>query len=94
MLVLPEISGVPQMEAVGQRIDAAVREPLMLAGHETSATLSMGMSVFPDDGADFETLLHRADVTLYRAKKDGRGHFRFFRPEMEAQAQRHRLVED
>ena len=94
VLVLPEVSGVSEMEAIGERIDAAVREPLMLTGRETRATVSMGLAVYPGDGQDFETLLRRADIALYRAKEGGRGRFRFYRSEMEAQARHQRRIED
>lgn len=45
-------------------------------------TPSIGLSLFPDDATDFETLLRHADIAMYRAKEEGRNGFRFFTPEM------------
>ena len=45
-------------------------------------TPSIGISIFPDDATDFETLLRHADIAMYRAKEEGRNGFRFFTPEM------------
>jgi diguanylate cyclase (GGDEF)-like protein len=56
----------------------AVSERLELAGQVLVPTISMGISQFPDDARDFETLMRNADIAMYEAKRDGRGCVRFF----------------
>jgi diguanylate cyclase (GGDEF)-like protein len=57
--------------------------PATYQGQEVSVGASLGISLYPDDGADGEALLANADMALYRAKDDGRGTFRFFKREMD-----------
>jgi diguanylate cyclase (GGDEF)-like protein len=56
--------------------------------YELVITPSIGIAIFPDDGADFETLSKSADTAMYRAKQDGRNTFRFFTPEMQEHSAR------
>jgi len=53
-------------------------EPFEIDGHLLSVSSSIGISVFPDDGEDFDTLLKRADAALYHAKAGGRATYRYF----------------
>ena len=61
--------------------------------HEISVTTSIGVSVYPDDGLDAETLVRKADTAMYHAKKNGSQNYRFFRPEMIAEAQEGQSIE-
>jgi diguanylate cyclase (GGDEF)-like protein len=65
-----------------QRISAAVSEPLTIDGQELYVTCSAGISLYPQDGADVETLLRNADAAMYRAKDHGRSNFQFYTSEM------------
>ncbi len=65
-----------------QRISAAVCEPLVIDGKELYVTCSAGISLYPQDGADVETLLRNADAAMYRAKDHGRNNFQFYTSEM------------
>jgi len=56
--------------------------PFVIAGVEVSTTGSLGIAVFPQDGADADSLLKHADLAMYRAKDAGRNAFRFFDAEM------------
>lgn len=56
-------------------------EPVSVTGREVSVTVSIGISVFPDDGSDFETLVRHADQAMYRAKQAGRNQYAFFQRE-------------
>ena len=57
---------------VAERLMSALRQPFVVDGRELWTTVSMGISVFPDDGATAERLLEQADVAMYRAKDLGR----------------------
>jgi diguanylate cyclase (GGDEF)-like protein/PAS domain S-box-containing protein len=84
ILMLPE--GAQNAIAVVDKIREAMRRPFDLKGHEVTVTASIGISVFPDDGSDPDTLIQYADTAMYRAKEAGRDAFRFFTAEMNAQS--------
>jgi EAL domain-containing protein (putative c-di-GMP-specific phosphodiesterase class I) len=65
-----------------QRIVKKIGEPLTIDGRELNITCSAGISIYPQDGQDVDTLLKNADTAMYRAKDHGRNNFQFFTPEM------------
>jgi len=65
-----------------QRIVSKLSEPVRINDHELNVTCSAGISVYPQDGPDVETLLKNADAAMYRAKAKGRNNFQFFTAEM------------
>jgi len=65
-----------------QRIIAKVSEPVVLEGQELTVTCSAGISLYPQDGPDVDTLLKNADAAMYRAKDHGRNNFQFYTAEM------------
>src|SRR5437764_11325902 len=67
-----------------QRITAKVAEPITIDGKELYVTCSAGISLYPQDGDDVDTLLKNADAAMYRAKDAGRNNFQFFTSEMNA----------
>jgi diguanylate cyclase (GGDEF)-like protein/PAS domain S-box-containing protein len=93
VVVLSELDH-PEDAAVGaQKIVAAVKRPRLIAGHELHLTLSIGISVFPQDGHDAETLLRHADIALYHAKDQGRDRHEFFTPDMKQRAVERQRIE-
>ncbi|SDR62424.1 PAS domain S-box-containing protein/diguanylate cyclase (GGDEF) domain-containing protein [Rhizobiales bacterium GAS113] len=82
-------------EALVRRLFDSVVGDVEIGGHQMRVSLSVGISVFPADGADASTLLSNADAALYRAKKEGRDTFRFFDAEMDRRTrERHALQHD
>ncbi len=71
VLLLPE-AGQEGALRVADKVLNAFRQPFDVAGHRLSATASIGIALYPHDGADFAELLKNADTALYRAKQDGR----------------------
>ena len=65
-----------------RRIIGRIGEPMMIAGHELNISCSAGISTYPQDGTDANTLLKNADAAMYRAKSQGRSTFNFFTAEM------------
>jgi len=84
ILMLPD--GAQNAIAVVDKIRDSLRRPFDLKGHEVTVTASIGIAVFPDDGAEPDTLIQYADTAMYRAKEAGRDAFRFFTAEMNAQS--------
>ncbi len=73
---------------VAQKLLEASRTSYQIDHHELTMAPSLGIALFPEDGADFDTLSQCADVAMYRAKLDGRNTYRFFTPQMQADSVR------
>jgi diguanylate cyclase (GGDEF)-like protein/PAS domain S-box-containing protein len=69
-----------------QRILDSLRQPFEVNGHELFLSASIGISLYPGDGMEAGTLVQHADAAMYRAKREGRGQYRFFTEEMAASA--------
>lgn len=70
---------LPQM---AQRVLVALADPFAVNGREAVVSASVGVAVYPSDGADFDTLLSHAEVAMYQAKESGRRCIRFFTDDM------------
>jgi diguanylate cyclase (GGDEF)-like protein/PAS domain S-box-containing protein len=68
-----------------ERILKTVERPFNIDGHKFFISCSIGISFYPKDGADAETLLKHADTAMYRAKENGRNNFQFYTPSMNEQ---------
>jgi diguanylate cyclase (GGDEF)-like protein/PAS domain S-box-containing protein len=74
-----------ESKRVLERVLEAIRAPLQLASDQVSVSASIGVTLFPEDDADSETLLRHADQAMYRAKQRGRNCIQFFDAEVETQ---------
>ena len=72
ILLLSDINDQDGLSRVASRILAVVQTPFHVHDEEIFITSSIGASVFPEDGSDYETLLKHADIAMYRAKTEGR----------------------
>src|SRR5437773_3238315 len=68
--------------SVAQKILHALRWPFMLQGETCHLTASIGISLYPNDGADLASLLKNADIATYRAKEQGKNNYLFYSGEM------------
>ena len=85
-MVLSRIA-VPQDAAlVAKKAVDSLSRPFKLQGVDLFVTASVGITVFPTDGADRDTLIRNADVAMYRAKERGRNNYQFYTPEMNNRA--------
>src|SRR6185436_2157396 len=82
VLILNDQSSEEVIYRAMQRIADELARPLEIDGQELVVTCSAGISLYPQDGPDVETLLKNADAAMYRAKEHGRNNFRFFTAEM------------
>ena len=77
-------------DAVTEKADAirrALGESIVIKGHDLHITCSMGISNYPDDGADVDALIANADAAMYRAKENGRDNYQFYTPDLNTRAQ-------
>jgi diguanylate cyclase (GGDEF)-like protein/PAS domain S-box-containing protein len=86
VVLLPEIVHAEDAAIVAHKLLESVAEPFSAGGRGISLTTSIGVSIFPDDGDDAETLLRSADNAMYRAKQRGRNNYQVSAPELSEEA--------
>ncbi len=83
VVLLPEVGGVRDVAQVAGKLLTALQEPMTIDGQELHLSGSIGISVYPGDGAIPHDLLKSADAAMYHAKHAGRNQYAFFTPEIE-----------
>lgn len=86
--LLPEDAAV-----AAEKILLALDAPHMIDGRALHATASIGISIYPDDGADAQSLIKNADTAMYHAKERGCNNYQFFREEMNVRVVERQLIE-
>ena len=89
LVILGELNESGDAAVAAQTVLEQFARPFTLDGFKVSSGCSIGVAVYPEDGADFDTLLKNADTAMYRAKDGGRNAFRFFDAEMNASVLEH-----
>jgi EAL domain-containing protein (putative c-di-GMP-specific phosphodiesterase class I) len=85
-LLMPDVGQAVDAAKVAKKVLDVVRLPFELEGRELFVTSSVGISLYPDDGRDAETLVKNADAAMYRAKEQGRDHYQLYTPALNATA--------
>ena len=93
VLLLPCIEDADSAAACAQKMLAALARPQRIAGHDLYLGASIGIAIFPDDGADAATLMNSADSAMYHAKENGGNHYLFFEADMNARAVQRQVIE-
>jgi diguanylate cyclase (GGDEF)-like protein len=93
VLVLPDVEGSAGAARSAQKVIFALEEAHHIVGQELHVNASIGISLYPDDGYDAETLLKNADTAMYHAKEHGRNTYQFFKADMNARAVERRWIE-
>ena len=86
LIMLTHIKDVSDAAVAAERLMDAMTAGFVVQGHSLNVSCSIGISIFPEHGADCEMLIKHADAAMYSAKADGRNNFRFFTADMNAQA--------
>ncbi len=86
LVLLSEVDNAADADVIADKIVQSVSEPHFIAGHELQLTVSVGVSLYPEDGQDAQSLIARADAAMYHAKNTGRNRVGFYQPEMESPA--------
>src|SRR6202789_2267814 len=92
IVLLSEISHAEDAALIADKVRLAVLEPYTIANHLLQLTASIGVSVYPEDGADPETLIHCADTAMHHAKEKGRNRSQFFKDEMDFHAAERQII--
>ena len=82
MLVINEVSEEKTAFLVAERLREALRKPFSISGRDVYLTVSIGVSMYPSDGADVSALRQNADAAMYQAKHAGKDRVMFFTPAM------------
>ncbi|MEO8662304.1 MAG: EAL domain-containing protein [Bryobacteraceae bacterium] len=94
IVLLSELAHDEDAALTARRLLRAIAQQHRIEEHEVYITASIGISVYPDDGLDAETLITNADAAMYDAKKEGPQGFQFFRPAMNLRVMERQSIEE
>ena len=86
LILLPEIKNDQEVVSVSERILKVFSQPILMDDNEVYMSTSIGISLYPRDGTDMETLVKQADTAMYFAKEKGRNNYQFFTHELNIKA--------
>jgi diguanylate cyclase (GGDEF)-like protein len=94
VVLLAEIESPQDAALAAEKLIAAMSDPYLVDGHRLHATLSIGISIYPDDGQNVEAVLSNADVAMYHAKESGRNKYQLFTADMNIRAAARQQVQE
>ena len=94
VVLLSEVDNRKTPPSSARRMLQAVAEAHSIDQHDLHVTASIGVSIYPDDGLDAETLIKNADTAMYQAKENGRQSYQFFKPAMNVRAVERQSIEE
>ncbi len=94
MVVLEQVTDLESPRIVAAKLLEEIRQPSRIEGHEIHISGSVGISLFPDDAEDVESLLKNADMAMYRAKELGKNAYQIFSADMAEHGTAARLLEN
>jgi len=92
-VLIPNVKELTLVEDIANRILQELSQRYIIDGNDAFISASVGVTVFPDDGDDVDSLMRNADSAMYRAKDNGRNTLQYFTLEMNEQAKRRRFLE-
>jgi diguanylate cyclase (GGDEF)-like protein/PAS domain S-box-containing protein len=94
VVLLSEIKDVPEVAGVANKILDALILPVRVADQEWRVTASIGISTFPDDAQDEQSLMKNADMAMYLAKSEGKNNYQFYSQEIRIEARERLILEN
>jgi diguanylate cyclase (GGDEF)-like protein/PAS domain S-box-containing protein len=94
VILLSEITYPEDAATSAKKILLSLSAPHSIGGHDLQVNASIGISVYPEDGENAETLIKNADMAMYHAKESGRNNFQFFKEEMNLKAVERQSLEE
>jgi diguanylate cyclase (GGDEF)-like protein len=94
VILLPEVRRPEDAAAVARRLLKALAEAYCIERHDLHISTSIGVSIYPDDGLDAETLIKNADTAMYQAKENGHDSYQFFKSAMNVRAVERQSIEE
>jgi diguanylate cyclase (GGDEF)-like protein/PAS domain S-box-containing protein len=94
VILLSELTNGVDATICADKILETLRAPHRIDEHDVNVTASIGIVIYPDDGADFETLMKHADFAMYHAKDNGRNNRQFFKQDLNLRAEKRQALED
>jgi diguanylate cyclase (GGDEF)-like protein/PAS domain S-box-containing protein len=86
VILTEEVDELSQIASVAHKILSNVIKPMVLQGEECRVTASIGISIYPRDGLDEQTLIKNADMAMYFAKEEGRNNYQFYSKDIQSQS--------
>jgi diguanylate cyclase (GGDEF)-like protein/PAS domain S-box-containing protein len=93
VVLLSEVEGLESVATTVRRLLQVGTESHAIDQHDLHVTSCIGVSIYPDDGLDAETLIKNADTAMYQAKENGRQSYQFFKPAMNVRAVERQSIE-
>ena len=93
-VILEDVQSIENVIKVAQKILRKMETPVHINAHDLHISTSIGISLYPSDGQDVDTLLKYGDTAMYQAKQEGRNRYRFYTPEMNDKALRRLAMEN
>jgi diguanylate cyclase (GGDEF)-like protein len=84
VVLLTDVGETHYAATVAQKIITAIAQPFVLLSQECRVTASIGISIYPEDGLDEQTLTKNADIAMYQAKEDGKNNYQFYSEKLNA----------
>jgi diguanylate cyclase (GGDEF)-like protein len=94
VVLLLDLEHAENAAITARRMLESIAQPHAIDHRDLHVTASIGVSVYPDDGLDADTLIKNADTAMYQAKENGRRSFQFFKPAMNVRAVERQFIEE
>jgi len=93
-IVMEGVSDISDADAVAKKVIEAMSRSYVLEGHDVFVTASIGITIYPSDSDDIDSLIRNADTAMYRAKQAGRNNYQFYTEDMNTRAIENLLLQN
>jgi|GEM_PF-2639065 len=93
VILIEEVNELVQVETVAQKILTTTIKPVVIMGEDCRVTASIGISMYPADGEDEQTLMKNADIAMYFAKEEGKNNYQFYSKDLQSKSIEHLSIE-